>query len=1018
MNKYRSYFINAFFFLFSCMQLRGQPLFFRNLGEAEGINSGNISHAIIDKNGLIWIATLDGLFLFDGYGVQQFSRETNPGLPDNDINYLYCDSRNRIWMQTGAGVMMIDEDRRLQTINIPGNKDPGVIDRRVFEVNKIGMIAINADGAYISTNGFSGWQPYSWLNSILKNDRTVSVTDWDDESKLISVRNKRILLVNFKQQKLLLNFEFPGALGICRINNDEILAGTDRSWRVVRISVSRKKIIKEYLPPKDKSGKSLLSATTLMHKASDGNIYIGTRSNGLLRFHPASERFDYFQREPLNENSIRSNSPTWVSCDDKGMLVTTARDGVSYSNVNYPVLNQQNYFKDGRGNIIHEPVTGIVTASDSIVYLTTAKKLIRWNRVSGQSFVLRDMANEENNDLYNSMPGTVVIDDDQHLWAGFNGDGIIVYNKSGQPIRHLKNELPSSAVRELRLLDKDRVIVGCENGLFIINRKNYAVDSMLEDHPALGALLKKRVVDMVSRGDELWLAISPRGGLYHYNWSTKRLETYTTENGLISNRVYCVAIDKLGNTYAGTREGLSIIDSSGGIRNIDKSSGLLNIRVDNLLADDEGNIWFTNSNKICRYNPYNRQFSYFDEHNGISNAAFVTGSSHKSANSEIFFGTSSGLIHFEPGKIKPYRDSLRLYIHRTVDGKNFIRCYEDSLLHFKYNEGKIIFQVSASDILGNQQIYYRYKLEGLDTGWSVPTHIRSISYNLSPGQYKLKVQASYDLINFIPSEDTISLEVQKAFWQTTGFLIAIFGFVALLLWLAYQNRIKAITRKSQFQQQVAELEAKALRAQMNPHFIFNALNAIQELVITEETDKAYEYLLKFSRLLRLVLNNSEKNTISLGSELEMIQLYLSLESLRFRQSFSYTIDVDKTIDMEETEIPGLIVQPYIENALWHGLRTKEGAKTLALRFFLKDDALYIEVEDNGIGREAAERIKKNKLGSDQFESKGTLLSAQRIGVFSTRMAKKATVKTIDLLNDRGEAIGTRVVMEFPQLPGN
>ncbi|MGC4013211.1 MAG: sensor histidine kinase [Luteolibacter sp.] len=151
------------------------------------------------------------------------------------------------------------------------------------------------------------------------------------------------------------------------------------------------------------------------------------------------------------------------------------------------------------------------------------------------------------------------------------------------------------------------------------------------------------------------------------------------------------------------------------------------------------------------------------------------------------------------------------------------------------------------------------------------------------------------------------------------------------MYLVYRSRIRSVREKAAIRQQIAELKGQALRAQMNPHFIFNSLNAIQELIVTENHDASYQYLSKFSKLLRIVLNMSERNFSSLHTEIELCRLYLELESLRFKHSFYYRIDTGK-IDTEVTLFPTLLVQPFIENAIWHGLMHKEGEKTLLVKF--------------------------------------------------------------------------------------
>ena len=209
----------------------------------------------------------------------------------------------------------------------------------------------------------------------------------------------------------------------------------------------------------------------------------------------------------------------------------------------------------------------------------------------------------------------------------------------------------------------------------------------------------------------------------------------------------------------------------------------------------------------------------------------------------------------------------------------------------------------------------------------------------------------------------------------------------------------------------AKLEA--LRSQMNPHFIFNSLNAIQECILTNKVDAAYEYLSKFSKLQRMVLNNSAKEFITLSSEIEMLKLYLSLESLRFSQSFTYTIEIDKNTDAEDIQLPSMLIQPYVENAIWHGLRNNVGDKNLKIHCVEKAGELIITIDDNGIGREKAAAIKAQKLGTGQVESKGTVLTEERINILSLKYNAKIKVETIDKINSLNEASGTTIIIILP-----
>ena len=214
-------------------------------------------------------------------------------------------------------------------------------------------------------------------------------------------------------------------------------------------------------------------------------------------------------------------------------------------------------------------------------------------------------------------------------------------------------------------------------------------------------------------------------------------------------------------------------------------------------------------------------------------------------------------------------------------------------------------------------------------------------------------------------------------------------------------------------EQLSKARLEALRSQMNPHFIFNSLNAIQECILTNKVDAAYEYLSKFSKLQRMVLNNSSKEFIPFNSELEMLQLYLSLESLRFSQSFTYKIEVDNNVDTDDLIIPSMLIQPYVENAIWHGLRNKIGDKLISVVCKEEDGVLIITIDDNGVGRREAALIKAKKIGSEQLESKGTVLTEQRINLLSVKYKANIYVNTIDKVNEQQEALGTTVIIKLP-----
>jgi len=227
--------------------------------------------------------------------------------------------------------------------------------------------------------------------------------------------------------------------------------------------------------------------------------------------------------------------------------------------------------------------------------------------------------------------------------------------------------------------------------------------------------------------------------------------------------------------------------------------------------------------------------------------------------------------------------------------------------------------------------------------------------------------------------------------------------------LIRQHKLK----KAEMENQILELEAKALRAQMNPHFIFNCMNSIKSLIQQKNEEKAVVYLTTFSKLLRTVLQNSDKREITFYDEIETCRLYTQLESMRFGNKFNYHFDVDETIDLKSLLVPALIVQPFVENAIWHGIMPKENGGTVTVTVYKESDAIYCTIDDDGIGREVS-RQNKFKGEPSTHQSKGVHLTQSRLDLDNVLNKRNATIETTDKKDEEGKSVGTIVVLTFKE----
>lgn len=287
-------------------------------------------------------------------------------------------------------------------------------------------------------------------------------------------------------------------------------------------------------------------------------------------------------------------------------------------------------------------------------------------------------------------------------------------------------------------------------------------------------------------------------------------------------------------------------------------------------------------------------------------------------------------------------------------------------------------------------------------------------------QTKYETEKKNKQINLLEKEKKIqSLELSKQQEQaakdrvTRNSGIVVFFLLLILAWTIYsRHRLKEKTMQVQ---QNAELEMKALRAQMNPHFIFNSLASIQQFIYSQKSDAANEYLSRFSKLIRMIFNHSGEKNISLTDDLEALKLYMDLEQLRLDGKFVYHFHIESDIEAEEIEIPPLIIQPYVENAIWHGISQLEGEGKIDILIKMnclgKSNILMCIVKDNGIGREQSKKNKKQK--NSQHKSQGMSITNERLELLNSMHGNKNSVEIIDLYSENKEPSGTEVRIFIP-----
>lgn len=340
-------------------------------------------------------------------------------------------------------------------------------------------------------------------------------------------------------------------------------------------------------------------------------------------------------------------------------------------------------------------------------------------------------------------------------------------------------------------------------------------------------------------------------------------------------------------------------------------------------------------------------------------------------------------------------------------------------IELQHNQNTIILQFGINNFEDPKNMVYAYKIQGhtnewVETGWSINNELNFLSINdLPPGNYTLLLRARTINENWRTQITTLEITVLAPFWQTWWFWTILISTLALLVFTFAQWRINAIRKserkKIEHEKELLELEARALRAQMNPHFIYNCLNSMKALIQADHKTDAINYLTTFSKLIRTLFQHSDKRQITLYDELGTCQMYTKLEAMRLGEKLTYSFQIDPDVDLKSLMVPALIIQPFIENAIWHGVVPKDHGGRVDVTVEGNEHVIVCIVEDNGIGRKLSKQHAPDPAMN--HESRGVHLSQKRLDIQKILSETSADIEIIDK-HDDNVSLGTKVIITF------
>lgn len=469
--------------------------------------------------------------------------------------------------------------------------------------------------------------------------------------------------------------------------------------------------------------------------------------------------------------------------------------------------------------------------------------------------------------------------------------------------------------------------------------------------------------------------------------------------GILKVRINDIKLDTKGNMWLATGGNGLILRNKSGIKQISTEQGLISNNTEKLHVQDSI-IWVSTPKGINKVQLINDKISItlLDKSDGLNSYKV---NSIASFNDSIYMATEQGLFSVPVNINLTEPNQFNLYIHEiTVDNSLYTQ-HEIS-----HSAKSMSIDYRARIFRNSKSLRYQYQL--IHTGDSISgnkwvdskNHLVNFS-SLDPADYSFLVRAKTKNSAW-SSPLQYDFKIVPAFWQKLSFKLTAFVIVLFLISLVINRYYHSKSLKKELERAKAQSEIKALKAQINPHFLFNALNSIQSFVLAGDLESSDNYLVKYGKLIRKVLDHSDRLTVPLSDELEMLELYISLEKLRFSKPLDYKVIVSPSINEMTQKIPSMVIQPFIENAIWHGLARKDSNRKIVIEINSNKEMIEVMIKDNGIG------FKNEQVSNPNHHSKGTKLVSERLSLLGSINGVSSNFNINSIANK-----GTTVTLTFP-----
>lgn len=938
-----------------------------HLTEANGLPDIEFYDSIEDAEGYIWLAGNKGLFRYDG---KEYIAYSHPEKRGRSFFNLKLDAKGRLWFNNIAGQFFYIENNKIVLfIDVQNRLNGALADYTIH--NEYLLIRKQKGTIWIdlNTKKVVNTTPNVFGTNIgyIENDRYYYLSN---ENKL---RYQNIQTKEIKEAvKTQLNpaKEYPSFTSFYKVYNGHLLLFQSKIGDQNSLFHIQNETITELQLPAE-----LNETRTQVIQEFDKLFYFATM-NGIIVTKRSGNQLKIIARY------LQSYATTEITKDfQQNLWIPTLNTGV------FVIPNESlRVVSNTKKNI-----SALEKKTDSTYFTGDTKGNINVVNLKGnikETFNFNDNSNVRK---LNYNPTTKIL--------YYNSDKqVLKYHTENKTSNRIQKLSPAKSISHIK---NDQYLQSYSHGTFYGNEEKSTEINQKRAYKSIYSKHNKKAyianIDGLLLYDSLF---NFQKAIQHKNKPIFSFDIDEASDGIIWAATYDNGVLGIKNDKV-----VTVLNTENGLAS--KSI--------NKIKTDGKNLWIVTDNGLQYYTSNTQTFQTINKRDGLLSYNI---NNIETFGNEVIFSSNLGIFRFNKRTVFKQWSTPEVYFTNINLEEKQVPL--TTTYTIKQQQSEIEIRFNSKGFQSDTFVRYEYQLKGFNDSWNVIDKGQlAVKFNTLPaGNFTFNLRAKNASGTQYSEPKSIQFSITLPFWKQAWFIILVMCTALAIVILYYKKQIRSREKQKnkelqqlEIDKQLVNLRLENLRSQMNPHFIFNALNSIQEYIVLNQQNLASTYLVKFSRLIRTYLEQSQEKEITLDQELKALNLYLELEKVRFEEELTYEISVAENLALETIKIPSLFIQPYIENAIKHGLHHKIDNRKLAVSFKKQNEQLVCEITDNGIGRKAAQQIKESQ--TQYYKSFATRANTERVELINKDRLQKIEVLISDLTDENQQPTGTCVSIQIP-----